>query len=71
MTVKKLMKVLSKMPPDVEVICDRYSDYQVLEEPTLIEVLDIGGVHPYIRYYPHQHPERPINVVKVCHFEGN
>lgn len=80
MTVKELIAVLQAMPPELDVVTQRYSDYRAMEPPTLKEVmLDLTPRSPetkWIQWYPGQHKipdhiEARLNTVTVCYFEGN
>ena len=74
MKVYELIRCLQELPQDLDVICDRYSDYTLLEAPTVITALKSRG--SLLRYYRNQWLAGRLeaaepDTVQVCHFEGN
>lgn len=65
MKLKYLIKLLKEFDQDLEVIFERYSDYTNEGSAQVMEV--IKQPNYYARYYKHQHPAKPTNVIKALY----
>ena len=73
MTVKELIELLQQFPSELEVLEQRYSDFQLMESKNwhLIEALPIPSQESYIKYHSTMNEEQKFALKTYLLFEGN
>jgi hypothetical protein len=71
LTVGELKKMLEQYPDDMEIVNQRYSDYQIISEDewSVVEGVDKDGW--VMRAHPTMSDDNKARVKKYLHLEGN
>ena len=71
MTIRELREMLKQYPDDMELIVDRFSDYDLIKESDWSVVRAVPTNYGFMRSHPSMSDENKSKEKEYLHLEGN